>query len=296
MRRRVSGIALDRYYTRRLHLQERRLIRFAGPHAPELFHFLYGESCFRTFKQARPQKTVLCSFHQPPEIMERSVTEPKRFGDLNGAIILAECQRSYFQQFLPNERIHCIPHGIDTAAFAPAKERTSLKRLLFVGLWQRDFITARKVMEAFKTIDKAVRLDVVTLPRYQAHFIGLDNVRVHCGISELELLGHYQRSAALFLPLKKCTFNNAIGEALACGLPVVTTDVGGVGDYVTEDCADLVASQDVDGCVETIQALLDNHDRRAAMSIAARNRAEALSWSNVNPLMTSLYRERLGSA
>jgi glycosyltransferase involved in cell wall biosynthesis len=61
-------------------------------------------------------------------------------------------------------------------------------------------------------------------------------------------------------------------EALACGVPVVATRVGGTPEAVSEDVGTLVDPGDAAGLAEAIVALLTDPERRRAMAAAARAR------------------------
>jgi glycosyltransferase involved in cell wall biosynthesis len=62
-------------------------------------------------------------------------------------------------------------------------------------------------------------------------------------------------------------------EASASGIPVVASDVGGVGEVVVDGVTGfLVPSGDVDGFVEALSRLIDDDDMRSRMGAAARAR------------------------
>lgn len=73
-------------------------------------------------------------------------------------------------------------------------------------------------------------------------------------MSEEDLLVAYRQADLLALPLKDCTANNSILEAMACGLSVVTTDIGGIRDYVDDTCALLSARGDAEEMAKNIMA------------------------------------------
>jgi glycosyltransferase involved in cell wall biosynthesis len=63
-------------------------------------------------------------------------------------------------------------------------------------------------------------------------------------------------------------------EALACGLPVVITALGGIPDIVTEgETGFLFAREDVRTMSERLEGLIRDPGQRSAMRVAARNRA-----------------------
>ena len=66
-----------------------------------------------------------------------------------------------------------------------------------------------------------------------------------------------------------------VQEALRLGVPLVATDVGGTSE-VTGDAAVLVAYGDPTALAHAVAALLDDPERRAALSRAGRERAGAL--------------------
>ena len=53
----------------------------------------------------------------------------------------------------------------------------------------------------------------------------------HQNVSDEKLRDFYQKSYLLLMPMESCSANNSLVEALACGLPVVTTAIGGIEDY-----------------------------------------------------------------
>jgi glycosyltransferase involved in cell wall biosynthesis len=68
----------------------------------------------------------------------------------------------------------------------------------------------------------------------------------------------------------------SVMEAMAAGLPVVSTAVGGVPELVRDgETGLLVPSEDTGALAQAIQALVDNPARRQAMGAAARQHAVA---------------------
>jgi glycosyltransferase involved in cell wall biosynthesis len=78
------------------------------------------------------------------------------------------------------------------------------------------------------------------------------------------------------LPSDWEAFSIGILEALACGVPQVVTDVGGNGEAVTGATGKLVAPGDAHALAQAIVGYLLDPDRRAAASVASRERHLAL--------------------
>jgi glycosyltransferase involved in cell wall biosynthesis len=71
-------------------------------------------------------------------------------------------------------------------------------------------------------------------------------------------------------------FGLSFVEALAAGLPVVTTSIGAAPEIVDDRCGVLVAPHDVDALSAGLRQLLDDTVRRQQMGAAARERAREL--------------------
>jgi glycosyltransferase involved in cell wall biosynthesis len=69
-------------------------------------------------------------------------------------------------------------------------------------------------------------------------------------------------------------FPNAIGEAMACGIPCVVTDVGDSA-FLVGDCGEVVPPGDMQGLLEAWKKILNlsRHDRQA-LGLRARKRVE----------------------
>jgi glycosyltransferase involved in cell wall biosynthesis len=86
-------------------------------------------------------------------------------------------------------------------------------------------------------------------------------------------------------------------EAMACGVPVVASRVGGLIDTVVEDATGLhVEPRDQDGLGVALAGLLDDPERRAAYGRAGRRRAESrYTWRKVAADTQRVYERLTGS-
>ena len=104
----------------------------------------------------------------------------------------------------------------------------------------------------------------------------------------------YQQSHVLFLPLKEATANNALVEGLSCGLPIVTTLLPSVREYIPFNHAILIKNNNVDDFVNALLYLYNNPLERERMGIESRKRAEELDWKNIIPHYGEVYDNVIG--
>jgi glycosyltransferase involved in cell wall biosynthesis len=76
---------------------------------------------------------------------------------------------------------------------------------------------------------------------------------------------------------------------LACGLPIVTTAVGGMLDYVDPSCAVLVGAGDARGMADAVLGLAAERTLRRDMGRRSRARALSFDWGRVAEQMLGLY-------
>ncbi|HEX2531234.1 MAG TPA: glycosyltransferase family 4 protein [Burkholderiaceae bacterium] len=110
------------------------------------------------------------------------------------------------------------------------------------------------------------------------------------GEDKSELL---KRASIYVLPSYAEGLPMSVLEAMACGLPIVSTPVGGIPEVVTDGVEGyLVPPGDVAALVGALDRLLSDGDLRRRMGEAARHRAEnTFSVERVLPQLESLYRE-----
>jgi glycosyltransferase involved in cell wall biosynthesis len=85
-------------------------------------------------------------------------------------------------------------------------------------------------------------------------------------------------------------------EAMACGKPVVATDVGGVGDCVAPDCGLLVPQGDAAAMAAALEGLLSDPHRRQTMGERGRETIRTQrSWEAMIDAHDSLYRRLLAA-
>lgn len=79
-------------------------------------------------------------------------------------------------------------------------------------------------------------------------------------------------------------------EAMACGAALVTTDCGGIEDYVTPDETGLVRpTDDAAGLADDVLALLADEERRTAIARAGHRTANTFTWDRSAAIMEDFF-------
>ncbi len=210
------------------------------------------------------------------------------------ATAVATCSATnmdYFQTTLPAPllaKVKLIYHGVDTDRFRPAEQHAAndVPQIVSIGrLVEKkgfgDLLAAcgilREQGQAFDcTIYGEGPLEGDLMRQIEA--LGLqDFVSLPGACTQREIVSALQR-ADLFALTPFVTEDgdrdgvpNVLVEAMACGLPVVSTAVAGIPELVRDgENGVLVAAHDVASIAAALGALLADNARRARMSAAAR--------------------------
>ena len=258
----------------------------------DVIHYLDGEHSAQFLPKLFPRQDkrrpkIIATYHQHPEVLQ-SLVEKEVIANLDCVTLVSPEQIPFFEAFLPMDKIRVILHGIDTHYFRPATrpKDNGTFRCITVGHYLRDYGVVREVAERLKD-DSNIEFDIVSARTTGVE--DLPNVRVYKDIDDARLLSLYQQADILFLPLLQCTANNALLEGMACGLPVVSSDLLSVKSYVPSKHTILIKDNDSKQFVDAILHLVQDKHERHAMAIAARKRAEELDWRNVVMQYEDLY-------
>lgn len=175
--------------------------------------------------------------------------------------------------------IEIIPYPMDTARFQPAPQPTTSKRILFVGRVETRKgadLLLRAVPQILKKhpdaecilagrVSDELRAMVNAAPP-QVKFLGF--------VPHEELPALYQSAAVVVVPSLWDNSPNVIYEAMACGVPVVASRVGGIPELVEDGVTGwLVPPGDETALEDALCNLLGDSPSRARMGQNGRGRA-----------------------
>ena len=108
-------------------------------------------------------------------------------------------------------------------------------------------------------------------------------VMLHEGLSGDELVGAYQQADLFFSPSVWELMPLVVLEALACGLPMVVTNVSGSRDLIEPDQNGLlVAPRQLDAMAVALDVLIRDKSLRTKMRDANMKKSEDFSWDRIS--------------
>ena len=221
----------------------------------------------------------------------------------SGLVACSEGLRERALEFVPSAAIEVIPNGVDLERFHPAGgQRYDGQRPLHLLSVGRLSMTKRVEMlvDAVDVLHKggvAVRLTVVGggalepgLRRLVADRRMGEWVDLTGRVDADRMPGLYRQHDVYATATMQEGMSNAMLEAMASGLPIVTTRCEGVDELIADNgmvvgpaCAEAMAG--------AIRELARNPQRLQRMSQAARQRATRYTWSAVADRYIEYYRQ-----
>jgi glycosyltransferase involved in cell wall biosynthesis len=214
------------------------------------------------------------------------------------------------------EKVVEVHNGIDTDRFRPGLDGEPFRRslgltiddilMVFVGTMDRahhDKLGVLQLLHAFAGLKtKHVFLALIgggeMLPVYQAlaQELGLGSQVAFTGMIPNEEIGPVYAAAnftvqpSLFEP-----FGLTIAEAMACGKPVITTNVPGVRSIVHDGEDGLLAEPgSIDDLGAKIQSFIDSPERCKAMGAKGRKKIESqYAWPKIASQLEQVYQNAL---
>ena len=104
----------------------------------------------------------------------------------------------------------------------------------------------------------------------------------------------YEKATMLVLPSYEEGFGLPVLEAMACGTPVIASEVGGLAYLVRDgETGFTIPDQEPDTLCEKISWLLNDHDMHARMSARAVEYAQDYAWDKIANQIITVYQDLL---
>jgi glycosyltransferase involved in cell wall biosynthesis len=203
----------------------------------------------------------------------------------------------------PDEKVTVLRNGVDTGLFRPPADRAATRASL--GLTRPTLISVghlieRKghhlVIEALQALPEWELLIVGEGPERNrlagliaAHELGA-RVRLLGARPHSELPGLYGAADALVLASSREGWANVLLESMACGTPVVATNIWGNPEVVQSREAGLIVERSAEAISEGVRRLAADWPDRAT----TRAYAERFSWDETTAGQLAVFRRVIG--
>lgn len=185
--------------------------------------------------------------------------------------------------YVSGEKVEVFVNAIDTDLFYPRDKAEMRKKYqigedVFIVCFVGRFLEVkgpRRLAAALDQIDEVYSVFLGT----DAEYPSCKNI-LFCGSVPHSQVPEYLSLADVFvLPTLAEGCCNAIIEAMACGLPVISSDLPFNDDILDGDCSIRIDTRDVEAIREAIVRLRDDKALRQSMASAALKKVESLSLS-----------------
>lgn len=260
---------------------------------------LYRESFFVVLAKIFGKKTI-AHFHagDVEEYLEKQSKIGKTLivraiGLSDKLIAVSKDSAKKLQLLAPDNEIEIILNAIDTRCldFSTKRfsERSGIVRVLFVG--------AMGKLKGEKDLADAVELIRDKYPNLRVSFLGFgsESFRDYCKKREIEgsiefigavsleeRLEFFEKADIFVLPTYAEAMPISVIEAMAAGLPIVSTVVGGIPEMIKDgDEGFLIEPANAEKLAERLSILIENKELRTKMGEKAKIKVEKLLDFNV---------------
>ncbi len=222
---------------------------------------------------------------------------------LSHLITVSECAKSDIARDfkISPDCLKVVPNGINTALFRPVPEIEREKnRFIVTNSADTPLKGLKFLLKAVADISKnrKLRLIVIGTPKEDSgiveivHKLGIEHIVTFTGrISDEDFIMQYARATAAVVPSVYEGFGLPVGEAMASGVPVIST-TGGALPEVVGDAGILVPPADHNALAKAMLTLMDNPDRAAELGKAGYNRVQKnFTWEKAAEKTVAVYRE-----
>jgi len=241
--------------------------------------------------------------------------EKKVLSEIDKLIVATTDEKDNLQTLYstPPDIIEIIPPGVDTNRFYPipvdeAKEFIGIpeneKMILFVGRIE----PLKGVDTLIKAISQLQQADILSRCPHYLYIIGgdadsgqekmneemhrLQDLRIKLGVGDLVIfLGkrdqdslqyYYSAAEMLVMPSHYESFGMVALESMACGTPVIATQVGGLQHLVLDqETGFTIPNDNPDALEEKITVLICKPELREKMSQSSVSYAQSFSWNKI---------------
>ena len=203
------------------------------------------------------------------------------------------------------DKVEIIPNGVDLNRFSPKIEVGNIREkynlpseniIFHVGRFVK-YKGLEYLIRAMKYVEHGTLIIAGEgkLEQYLKQIVRDEkskNVKFLGYVSDEDLPKLYKISDVYVLPsiTRGENFGISALEAMACGVPVIASDLPGVRELVRDDCGMKVKPKDTFGIAEKINGILCDDGLRFEMGKTARKNAENYNWEDISIKVMEVYK------
>ena len=235
--------------------------------------------------------------------------------EADGVVCISHGEEALLKERFPNKHIVYLPNGVDCDAFqvkqtcSPREEWGIPKeRRLILCISRIDYQKNQKALLNLLAEDADSHLLLigpVTAPTYceelktQAREMKVaERLTIIPGLppTDKRLKAILHEAQVFVLPSIHEPFGIVVLEAWSAGLPVISSNAGGLKDFVVHKRNGLLfPPDDMTALVENYKQLMDSSELRASLVAAALEDVKQYSWTALSQRLIGFYRELLSS-
>lgn len=222
---------------------------------------------------------------------------------------------------VPKEKIHVVYNGVDMHTFYPRNSRTAILRkhgfdpkshiILYLGGFRtvKGALPILKAMERIHIERKDVKLIFVggkhpldilyheALAKLMRKLVENGSIRTVENIPHIKLPDYYSAVDAVVVPSIYDAFPKVMLEAMACGTPVIASNVGGIPELISHyKTGVLVEPADPHKLAEAIITTVSNSDLREKLGFESRKLVkERFAWEQVAKQVLAIYEKLIST-
>ena len=216
-------------------------------------------------------------------------------------IAVSQATRKVLETLLPEAKgkTTVVFHGVaerfcslPLAAVEEFKRTTELGRfLLYIGN-TKPHKNLSRLLQAFTRVRAQFpHVELVLLGVASSELLShLEGIRTYSCVSDKYLVYWYNAAEALILPSLNEGFGLPALEAMACGTPVIASNVAALPEVV-DDAGLLVNPWDVEALAQAMGQLLADHDLRHDLQARGLKRVQCFSWAEAARQTLHVYHE-----
>lgn len=210
--------------------------------------------------------------------------------------ILAKAMQSHG---LRNENYSIVPNVVDINAFKPQPHHNEVPRIIHVSCFENKSKNITGLIDALQILEErdikfqftfiGDGIDFAMIKDYVKKLQHQENLRFTGILEGQDYVGELSSGDFLVLSSNYETQGVVLLEAFACGMPVVSTNVGGIPEIVNENNGILVPPHDPTKLADAMQTMLQTYQNYDANTLRD-SVIKKFSNETVGKLLSSLYK------